>query len=215
VIKLLIALGMLGALLVGSDLVVEGIAEDQIAKIAHEQIEDAGPTTADISSFPFVARVALAGEVRRVRVTQREIPVGPLTVASVTVTLDGVQLDRGRLFGDRDVFLTDIDSGSVVATITDDEVSRLLDVPVTFADGIANATVAGVDVAVRASVRDGALVLSPEGAPALSVPLPRIPLVPCVADAAIGDGVVELSCEIDEIPPELLRAAQRAAQRAA
>jgi len=41
----------------------------------------------------------------------------------------------------------------------------------------------------------------------LSVPalkIPRLPLVPCVADAVILAGRIRLTCSVDQVPPELL-----------
>jgi hypothetical protein len=201
---------LLLVLLIGGDLVAEGIAEDQIASIAHQQIQDAGPTTASIESFPFLGRLAFGGVVKRVVVRQEDVVAGPLQVASVTVDLRGVHIDRGRLLGDREVFLTGIDRGTVTATVTDDEVSRLVRTTVVFTPDIATATVNGVEIRARATVEEGALVLTAEGLPALRLPIPEIPLVPCVAEATIREGVVDLSCSIDEIPPELLRRAQQA-----
>jgi hypothetical protein len=208
-LKLLVALGIVACLLGAADVVLKEMAEDQIASVAHEQIPDAGPTSADIDSFPFVGRLVWGGFVSSVSVTQHDVVAGPLRVARVEVALDGVHLDRGRLFSDREVFLTRVDAGVVTATITDDEISRLIGVAVRFTPGVAHATLRGVEVEVRAAVRDDALILSPAAGAQLRLPIPRIPLVPCVAEANIRDGVIELSCAIDQIPPELLRGAQR------
>jgi hypothetical protein len=210
-IKLGIAFLVVVALaLLGGDLVAKNFAEEQIASIAHDQIADAGPTRASISSFPFLGRLVFAGEVSKVVVVQEDVVAGPLTVASVTVDLRGVHLDRGRLLGDREVFLTGIDRGTVTATITDAEVSRLVQTQLVFTPGVGTATVAGRQVRVRAAIKDDSLVLSAEGLPAIVLPIPQIPLMPCIAEAVIRQGVIDLICSIDEIPPELLRRAQRA-----
>jgi hypothetical protein len=53
-------------------------------------------------------------------------------------------------------------------------------------------------------VSDNTLRLSVTG---LSVPvlaIPKLPLVPCVADAEILPGRIRLTCTVDEVPAELV-----------
>lgn len=55
-----------------------------------------------------------------------------------------------------------------------------------------------------ASVSDNTLRLTVAGLTVPALRIPRLSLLPCVADAEILAGRVRLSCEVDELPAELV-----------
>ena len=212
--RLLVALVVVAVLLTGVDLAAKRAAEQQLADVTHRAVAAAGPTSAQIDSFPFLGRLVVAGRVARVRVRQVGVAAGPLRFGAVSVDLHGVSVDRDRLLRRREVELTGIDRGTVTAELTQEAVSAVLGVQVTFAGGRATARVGGVAVSVAPSSEDGALLLRPAAGRALRLALPPVPLLPCVDRVAVGDGRAVLACTVHDVPPELLRAVSRRTRRA-
>lgn len=187
-----------------ADLGVRAVAESQLRDRVALAAAPAGASRARIESFPFLPRLLLSGDVSRIRVSAAEVTVEGLTFARVALDLSGVTVDRDRLLSERKVVLANLDEGTATAEVTQDQLSERFGVPVTLDAGRARVRVGGQTVTATASVVDNTLRLSVAG---LSVPglrIPRLPLVPCVADAVILDGRVRLTCRVDEVPAELL-----------
>src|SRR5205823_14407735 len=112
--------------------------------------------------------------------------------------------DRGRLINGRKVRLASIGSGTVTAGLTAAGVSRLVGVPVSFEPGRVTVGIRGVSVTAPVSVVDSSLVLGSGQVP-LRLKVPHAPLFPCDATQAVArQGVVEVSCTINRVPPELV-----------
>jgi hypothetical protein len=115
-----------------------------------------------------------------------------------------VELDRSALYGGQ-VRLRDIDGGLVTVELDASLVTDLVDVPVEIADGVLRVTVAGQPVMARASVDDGAVVISVAGLSALRLSVPRTDLSPCVAaEVSLSGTHLRLSCRIESVPPGLV-----------
>lgn len=186
-----------------ADLAARSVVETQLRERAEAEVDPDGPTRARISSFPFLARLLFSGEVSHVRVAAEGVTVEGLTLARVAVDLEDVTLDRDRLLSDRTIVLTDLRQGTAEAEVTQEELSDRLGVPVTLEEGRAQVEVAGQSVTAQASVTDNVLRLSVEGFPLPTLRIPKLPLVPCVADIRIVPGRLRLSCSVDEVPAEL------------
>ena len=186
-----------------ADLAARSVVESQLRERVEAEVDPEGGTRARISSFPFLARLLLSAEVSRVRVATEQVTVDGLTLARVAVDLEDVTLDRDRLLSERTIVLTDLRQGTAEAEVTQEELSDRLGVPVTLEEGRARVRVAGQTVTARASVTDNVLRLSVEGFPLPTLRIPKLPLVPCVADVRIVPGRVRLSCSVDEVPAEL------------
>jgi hypothetical protein len=145
-----------------------------------------------------------SGDVSRITVAATEVTVEGLTFARVAVDLHGVTLDTDRLLSERKIVLESLDRGTAVAEVTQDQLSERLGVPVTLEAGQVRVRVAGQTVGATASVSDNTLRLAVAGFSVPSLRIPRLPLVPCVADAQILAGRIRLTCEVDQVPPELL-----------
>jgi hypothetical protein len=190
--------------LVAADVGARAAAESQIRDRVVVAAGAAGETTTRISSFPFLARLLTAGDVSRIRVSAADVTVEELTLARVALDLHGVRLDRDRLLSEQKVVLTDLDRGTATAEVTADQLSERLGVAVTLEQGRARLRVAGQTVTATASVEDNQLRLSVAGFNVPRLPIPRIPLVPCVADAEILPGRIRMSCSVDRVPAELV-----------
>jgi hypothetical protein len=183
---------------------VRAVAESQLQDRVELAATPAGPATARISSFPFLGRLLLSGEVSQIKVAAVGVTVESVTFARVAIDLDGVTLDRDRLLSERKFVLTDLRRGTAEAEVTQEELSEQLGVPVTLEAGQARVRVAGQTVTATASVSDNTLRLSVSGFSVPTLRIPQLPLVPCVADAVILPGRVRLTCSVDRVPPELV-----------
>lgn len=197
-------LAVLAGLLVAADVFARTVAESQLRDRVSEAAGPAGATTASIDSFPFLVRLLSAGDVSRIRVASADVTVEGLTLARVAVDLRGVRIDRDRLFSEQKVVLTDLGSGTATAEVTAEQLSERLGVDVTLEQGRARVRVAGQTVTATASVSDNVLRLTVSGLNVPALRIPRLPLLPCVADAEILPGRIRLSCSVDEVPAELV-----------
>ena len=202
--KLLLLAVVIAVLLVVADLGARSAVESQLTDRVELAAEPEGSTSARISSFPFLARLLTSGEVSRVRVATAGVTVEGLTLHRVSVDLDDVTVDRDRLLSERKIVLTALERGTVHAEVTQEELSDRLGVPVTLEAGRARVRVGGQTVTATASVSNNTLRLSVAGLSVPSLRIPKLPLVPCVADAEIVPGLVRLSCRVDEVPAELV-----------
>lgn len=197
-------LAVLAGLLVAADIGARAVVESQIRDRVIVAAGPAGETTTRIDSFPFLARLLTSGDVARIRVATTDVTVEELTLARVALDLHGVTLDRDRLLSDQDVVLSGLDRGTATAEVTAEQLSERLGVTVTLESGRARVRVAGQTITATASVRDNTLRLAVAGLSLPSLRLPRLPLLPCVADAEIVPGRIRLTCSVDEVPPELV-----------
>ena len=192
-------------MVVAADVGVRSVAESQLRdRVATEAAVPAGATTARIESFPFLGRLLASGTVARIRVAAAAITGAGLTFARVAVDLEEVTFDRDRLLAEGKVVLSDLDRGTAVAEVTQEHLSERLGVAVTLEAGRARVRVAGQTVTAAASVTDNTLRLSVAGLSVPALRIPRLPLLPCVADVEILAGRIRLTCSVDEVPPELV-----------
>lgn len=201
-------------------LVVAGVGDVVVRQWAEAQLEErirqSDPAVRDpsvqISSFPFLGRLALAGEVSEMRASIADVEAGPIVFARVTVELRGVGINRNLLLSERQVELERLDEGTVEAELTASALSAALDVPVELSEGRATVTIAGRSLSADLAVEEGVLVVR-AGGQSLRLPVPEAPLLPCVSSAQVEEGRAILRCTIEDVPPELLRAASRAVQQ--
>lgn len=197
-------LAVIAGLLVAADVAARTVAESQLRDRVVIAAGPAGATTARISSFPFLLRLLTAGDVSRIRVSAADVTVEDLTLARVALDLYGVTLDRDRLLSEQKVVLTALDRGTATAEVTADQLSERLGVAVTLEAGRAKVRVAGQTVTATASITDNRLRLTVAGVDVPTLRIPRLPLLPCVADAEILPGRVRMTCSVDRIPAELV-----------
>jgi len=197
-------LALLVGLLAAGDVAARAVAESQLRDRVVAASGPAGPTTARIDSFPFLPRLLASGNVSRIRVGAADVAVEGVTFARVALDLHGVTLDRDVLFSDGKVVLADLERGTTTAEVTAEELSERLGVDVTLEAGRVRVRVAGQTVTAAASVNDNTLRLAVSGFSLPALRIPRLPLLPCVADAEILAGMVRLTCSVDRLPAELV-----------
>lgn len=197
-------LAFIAGLLVAADVGARSVAESQIRDRVVIAAGPAGETSARIDSFPFLGRLLTGGDVSRIRVSAADVTVEDLTLARVALDLHGVTLDRDRLLSEQKVVLTALDRGTATAELTAAQLSERLGVAVTLESGRARVRVAGQTVTATASISDNRLRLTVAGVDVPTLRIPRLPLLPCVADAEILPGRIRMTCSVDRIPAELV-----------
>jgi hypothetical protein len=202
--KLLLLLVVILGLLVAADVGVRSVAESQLRDRVATTATPAGATTAHIESFPFLPKLLLSGDVSRIKVSAAEVTVEGLTFARIGLDLSDVTFDRERLVSERKVVLADLGQGTATAEVTQDQLSERLGVAVTLEAGRARVRVAGQTVTATAAVTDNTLRLTVAGASIPALRIPKLPLLPCVANAQIVPGRVRLTCSVDRVPAELV-----------
>ena len=202
--KLLLLAVVVAVLLVVADLAARQVAEEQVAErvAATEGVE--GQARARIDSFPFLTGLLASGTVSDLAVSVDDVRTERLRFASVTVDLEEVRISREILLSERRVVLQDVGKGTVRVELTQEEISRVLDLPVAVERGRIRVRVAGQQVTAAASIRDNVLRLQVAGVQVPALPIPRLPLVPCLADVELLPGRVLLSCRLEQVPPDLV-----------
>lgn len=191
-------------LLVAADIGARSVAESQLRDRVAAAVSPGGTTSARISSFPFLPRLLISGDVARIQVATADVTVDRLTFARVSVDLQDVTLDRSRLFDERTVVLESLGRGTATAEVTQDRLSEALGVPVTLEAGRVRVRVAGAQVTANASVSDNTLRVTVAGLSVPALKIPKLALLPCVADAVVLPGRIRLTCSVDQVPPELV-----------
>ena len=197
-------LAVIIGLLVATDIGVRSVAEAQLRDRVAASASPAGATSARIESFPFLPRLLLSGEMSRIRVSSADVTVEGVTFAHVALDLSEVTFDRDRLLSERKVVLESLQRGTATAEVTQDELSERVGVPIILESGRARVRVAGQMVTAAAAVNNNTLRLSVAGLSIPALRIPRLPLLPCVADAEILPGRIRLTCSVDEVPAELV-----------
>ena len=202
--KLLVVAVLALMLLVAADFGARQVAEEQIAERVAATEGVRGQAKVEITSFPFLGRLLASGTVTDLAVSVDEVQAERVRFATVAVDLEEVRVSRSELLSERRVVLQDVGRGRARAEMTEQELSRLLDLPVTLERDRARVRVAGQVVTATASMRDNVLRVSVAGVQAPAITIPKLPLVPCVADVELLPGRLRLSCQLHQVPPELV-----------
>ncbi|MEY2398161.1 MAG: hypothetical protein QOJ00_1335 [Actinomycetota bacterium] len=207
-------LGVLVGVLGVGDVSARAFVESKVDARAQAEAPPGSSVHSSIGGFPFLPRLLLSSTISRVAVNIENVNATVITFANVDVTLRGVQLDRAKMFA-RKARIRSIASGTVDAVVTQEALSSAMHVPVTIADGAVSVRVLGQILPVTPSVDgSGALTLrSPGVARALTLKIPKTDYVPCLGDITVLAGRIRFSCEIHDVPPALIDAAQIEAAR--
>lgn len=208
VLLLLIAVVAVGGL--AFDVVLKNRAETELAAEVGRRVPGTTGIEATISSFPFVGRLLLSGQVPKVVVTAQHSTVGELSLADVQVQAVDVEMDTGAARNGR-VVVRSIGGGSAAADLRQDQINPRL--PRGFSVQLQNgkAVVSGPS-SVKAELvgtPEGSLALQAAGKTLYELAIPKTDLLPCTPAASFVSGAVRLSCAFDEVPPLLLELAQR------
>jgi hypothetical protein len=195
-----------------ADIAVRGMAESRIADRAEEAAGGQARARADIDSFPFVLRLLAGGKVGDVTLHVDDVATPSVRLASVDLELEGVKVDRAKLLSDRTAEVTDVELARITVHIDSAVVERALGgLQVSFRGGTVQASIGGRTVSAAVAVAPkGQLGITFPGGPSASIPLPRTDLVACEGGTFRFEAdELLVECSTTEVPPALLRAAQR------
>lgn len=194
-------LAVVAALFVAADVGLRRLGEVQIESTAARRAPQSDPE-ATIRAFPFTPGLLASGSVPEVRVRLDRVGRGAVQFTAVRLVLHGVEISRNALLSRRRVELESIDRGTVSADLSVPALTEALN-----RQEVRTLRQAG---AVGARLSDGRLVVTARGAEVFSVRVPKTPLVPCEGDINLVGDRVQVTCTLDEIPPELVARASRA-----
>ncbi|MDP8929997.1 MAG: DUF2993 domain-containing protein [Actinomycetota bacterium] len=195
------------ALAAGVELVAPSVVEARIEERVRERTRDVAGVSADVDSFPIVARLLTTGRIRHMTLTLDQLVRQRVTFATVRFSVEGLELDRDVLLRRQEVELRDIETGMLTAELTAAVISNLVGAPVELRPGQVSVTLGGTTVTAQPEIRDRTLRLSGRRATALRVTLPE-ELATCTPDVEVQLGRMVLSCRIQELP-SLLKGANR------
>lgn len=195
------------ALAVGVDIAARIVAEHQVASRAKASTGSRS-SSASISSFPFLYDVLVDGSVRTVTIHLSGVPLSLLTVDHLDVSVHGLDIDKGQLFGHRKVRVTAISSATASLTISASDITAASHVPVSIANNTVTASIAGVEFPISVTVTGGHfLTFNYAGRPGVSFDLAKSPLVPpCAMQLTTQQSALHLSCTIAPVPASLIAA---------
>jgi LmeA-like phospholipid-binding len=207
------------ALIVG-DQAAKGWAESQLAERAAAYYPPGAGSSASIHSFPFIGRLLISGSVPRVDVNLDDLRIQEVLIKQLSIHVTAVQLNRSDLFHGK-VHLDDVGQGKIVATIDGPSLGRAAGLDLRFAPGevTVHEKIQGVDVTAKGTVavKGNTVSVTPKSVQGLDVPpsrlavsyrIPGIEILPCQADVKIIENGIVVSCNVTDIPPALVQAAQ-------
>jgi hypothetical protein len=196
--RLLIAVVLLVLLLSAVDVGTRITMQHQL-ELRVDSYEPNAAAKVTIFGFPFLLKLALNGRVDKITAHARQVSQGPFVLDRVDVKVSGVRVLRSRLLHQRQLEIVSIDSGTVTVDMTEADFARLVGLPVTLGAGTAQVMVGGVLVTGHVSISNGHLELESAGLP-VSVPIPALPVLPCLAQVRIVPGHLIGSCTFHQIP---------------
>ena len=214
--RLLVVLAVLAVLL--AVLAVAGAVVDQ--RIREEAEKEAGRRLAKelpiegtpivaIDSFPFVFKVLLDGSVDQLQVSMRSLESSGVRVDEAKLTIDGLVLDRDQLLDTQKLVVTDIDTATIDAWVTGDDISKIAKVPVKIEGGDVSVTYRGKTYTGTAKVSKHAVLVLVDGVPPILTPLPSTDLIPCEPDLDVDGDRIHVSCTVDALPPAVAKVIAR------
>jgi hypothetical protein len=193
-------------MLLVADFGVKAAVENQLADRVQKAVPSATSTTVQVSSFPFLGRLLVSGTVAKIHAAATDVTAGPVHFARVTVDLHDAHISRDALLRERKVDLTGVGSGTATAEVTQQELSRLLGVPVELGGGRISVRAGPLRASAAVSVQDNVLRVNAGPLSLPTVHIPKAPFLPCAANAEVLDGRIRVSCTVDRVPPELIEA---------
>ncbi len=207
---LLLVVAVVAVAALAADVVLKNRAETELAAQVMTKVPGATGVRAKVSSFPFVGRLLLSGQVPRVVVTAQQATASEISLSDIRVQVDDVEMDSGEAMDGRAV-VRSIGGGSVQADLRVDQINPRLP------RGYSVQIEPGRAVVTGPAAAQAQLVTTPAGSVQLrvgdralaDVPFPKSELLPCPPTATFVSGAVRLACTFDEVPPLLVDLAQR------
>jgi hypothetical protein len=218
-ILLVVPTVILLALIMG-DQAAKGWAESKLAERAAAYYPPGSGSSASIHSFPFIGRLLFSGTVPQVDVNLDDLKIEAVLIHRLSIHASDVKLNRSDLFHGK-VRLDDIGQGKIVATLDGPSLAKAIGADVRFTPGEVQVhkRIQGVDVSAKGkvAVKGNVVTVTPTSVEGQGVPaeiftiryrIPGIEILPCQAAVKIIQNGVVLACDVTDIPPALVQAAQ-------
>lgn len=207
VLLLVVAVVAVGGLVF--DFVVKNRAETALAEQVANRVAGTSGVGVAISSFPFVGRLAVSGQVPKIVVKVQQSTAGEVPLTDIRVLVENVKLDTQAALDGRAV-VQSIGRGSVQADLREDEINRRLPRGYSVQLQAGKAVVSGPlgTKAELVSTPSGSLSLRLAGASLLDLRFPTTDLLPCRPTATFVRGAARLACTFTEVPRVLIDLAQ-------
>ncbi len=206
--KLITLAIVLAIVLGGANYLALHVAQDDVAHRAQTATR-AQSASASIDGFPFLYDALVATSLPGVHIRLNYMPVGPLRLEKVDVSMNKVDLSRHDLFDHHQVRITSVANALVTATVTAQELSAAIGHQVILAgNGQVQVKMGLVTLAGQVAVVAGQdLVVRSGGVDLLSVNLADNPLVPpCTMSLEVLTGYATASCYIAPVPASVIQA---------
>ena len=143
-----------------------------------------------------------------------------MLIRQLSIHVSDVKLNRSDLFKGR-VHLDDVGAGKLVATIDGPSLAKAAGFDLRFTPGEVSLhqKIQGVEVTAKGkvTVKGNLVSVTPTSVEGLNVPasqlavsyrIPGIEILPCQADVKIVQDGIVVSCNVVDVPPALVQAAQ-------
>lgn len=197
---------LIAIVVVGAEVLVpprlEGAIEDRVA----QRVPEAGSVSAELDSFPVVARGLATGQVQRLIVTLDEVAHPDVTVSSVEIDVNGIEVSR-RAIVEGELDLERVDRATLTAMVSEDDLEEALtggNVDLRLRPGRVEATLAGQTVGSDVTVAEGRVIFDLGPLPDARVSLPGPELFPCPLEGEAVEGALRLTCTLEQLPDYLL-----------
>ena len=207
-------------LLIVVDQSAKGWAESKLAERAAAYYPPGSGSSASIHSFPFLGRLLFLGSVPSVDVNLDDLRVQAVLIHRLSIHVSDVELSRADLFKGK-VHLDDVGSGKITATIDGASLAKAAGLDLRFMPGEVEVhqRIQGVEVIAKGkvAVKGNVVSVTPTSVQGLDVPpsrlavsyrIPGIEILPCQADVKIVQNGIVVSCNVVDVPPALIQAAQ-------
>ncbi|MGH8916860.1 MAG: hypothetical protein ACRD0H_00695 [Actinomycetes bacterium] len=152
-----------------------------------------------ISSFPFLGRLAASGNIPEATIDITNAAAGPVVFDHIHLQVHDLKVGVGHLL-QRRITLESIRSADVTAEISQASLSRLSPIPITIGAGTVG--VAGIQIPAQLSVAGNRLVVT-AGAFRFPLVIPVLVVLPCMGGATLVPGAVDFSCQTTSLPSAL------------
>ncbi|MBW3555492.1 MAG: LmeA family phospholipid-binding protein [Actinobacteria bacterium] len=210
--KRLVVVGVVVAVLaVVADFMARAYAEGRIEAVAERRGGVSTSAEAAIGSFPFLPGLLGSGNAGRLNVHITGFVAGRLRIAAIDIDIDDLRVDQSKLLQREGVEVTAIRDTTVAVELTGPDLASATRLPVTIRQGEVRISVAGQSVAVTPTITaGGSLSLGGAGVGASALGLESTGLTACTSTGVEVQGDrLRITCTTDEIPPVLVRSAQR------
>ena len=199
----LVVFGVVVAVILAVLALADVFVRHQVQSAIAQQIETQVPGShaeVSISSFPFVGRLAVSGDVPKLTADVTNVAAGPITLDTVVVVVTDVHVARHQLVHGK-VALRSIKQATVTATVSQASLDSQVGLPVTLGEGTVGLD--GLQAAASLKVDGDQVDIQVPPLPAIAISIPVTKLLPCIGSASLTPGELTVTCTTNTLPPVL------------